>query len=223
MRTSQHRRTGEPPETDSRLPAHGHARSGSPGTTVAVAIVVAILVAGATGATVYVWQHELVSDRTSLLAAALRERDEARGDVEALRADADRSAAEILAFQAEVARLESRVERLRSAAGEIGGGPVAPVVCNASDFLAAIRAQVSIAAPMVWDSVTIQACRGDYAFVLAHPGNIPQGSNVEDSEQVILRNDAGEWVVIASGTGISCSDPDIIPGLEQACSELGLP
>jgi hypothetical protein len=153
----------------------------------------------------------------------LQERNAAREDVDALRRDADRSAAEILALETEVARLEARVDRLRSALNELGGGPVEPVACDATGILAAIRAQVPIAAPMTWESVTIQACQGGYAFVLAHPGNIPPGSNVEGSEQVFLRNDGDEWIAIASGTGISCSDPDVSRELEQACSELGLP
>jgi hypothetical protein len=192
-------------------------------TTVAIVIVLALLVAGTAGAAVYVWQHGQVSDRATLLAIAVQERDEAREEAASARSDADRSDAQVLVLEAEVARLEARVARLRSAPNEPGGEPIAPVVCDASAILAAIRAQVPIAAPMVWGSVTVQACAGDYAFVLAHPENIPEGSNVEESEQVFLRNDAGDWVVIASGTGISCSDAGIGPELEQACSELGLP
>ena len=222
MRASERRRTGGSTSADGRLPSHRAARSGSPGRTVAIATVFALLVAAVAGAVVYVWQHEQVGDRDALLAVALQQRDEARREAEASRTDADRSGAEIIALQAEVARLRSRVERLRSTVDEPGGA-VAPLACDASDILAAIRAQVPIGAPMVWDSVTIQACRGDYAFVLAHPGNVPAGTNVEESEQVFLRNDGGEWVVVASGTGISCSDVDITLGLEQACSELGLP
>jgi hypothetical protein len=186
-------------------------------------IVLLLLVAGATGATVYVWQHDQVADRAARLDIASHERDRARLEAASARSDADRSTAQILVLEAEVARLEARVERLRSASSEPGGEPIAPIARDASAILAAIRAQVPIADPMVWSSVTVQACGGDYAFVLAHPGHIPTGSNVEESEQVFLRNDAGEWVVIASGTGISCSDADIGPELEQACSELGLP
>lgn len=227
MRTSEHGDSGGPETTDVRPTSHGNERSGPPRRAIAIAAAFAaafaIAFAAAAGAGVYVWQHEQVRDRDALIAAAVQERDEARREADALMADADRADAEILSLRAEVAGLAARVERLRSLVGEPNGGSVAPLACSASDILAAVRAQVPIAEPMVWDSVTIQACRGGYAFVLAHPGNVPPGTQVEESEQVFLRNDGGEWTVIGSGTGISCSDPDIPPELEQACTALGLP
>lgn len=221
MRTPEQQRSAPAETTEVRPTSHGDERS-RPTRTIVFATVLAIVLAAAAGAAVYVWQHEQVRDRDAVLAAAVQERDEARREADALVADAELANTEIFSLRAEVARLEARVEHLRSMVGEPIGTPGVPPSCNASDILAAVRAQVPIAEPMVWDSVTIQACRGGYAFVLAHPGNVPPGTQVEGSEQVFLRNDGGEWIVIDSGTGISCADADIPPELEQACSELGL-
>lgn len=208
-------RIGAPPGS------RGGEPNGSSGRMVVRGIVIAVVLMVITGISVYAWQQGEIRERNAALAVALQERNAARQEADALRADAGLSAAEVQALEAQVGQLRGRVERLQAAVDDLSV-PGATTSCSAADILAAIRAQVLIATPMVWDSVSIQECRAGYAWVLAHPGNIPAGSNVEESEQVFLRNEGGEWIVIASGTGISCSDPDLFPDLEQACSELGL-
>lgn len=97
----------------------------------------------------------------------------------------------------------------------------AAVACDSAAMLLAIQG-VEIAAPMIWESVTIKQCRNGYARVLAHPGNVPPEWNVEDSEQVFLKDSGDAWQVITSGTGIGCSDEDRSSELAEACEALGL-
>jgi hypothetical protein len=178
--------------------------------TIVFATIFAIGLAGLTGVAVYIWQHGQTQDKEAALSLAIEQRDEARQAAETSKAAARSERAQIRALEAQVTGLQGRVERLRNAYAAS-----ASLVYRASDILAAVRAQVPIAEPMVWDSVSILVCGRGYASVLAHPGNIPAGSNVEDSEQVFLRNRGGEWTVIASGTGISPSEV-LPPGLLDA-------
>jgi hypothetical protein len=93
--------------------------------------------------------------------------------------------------------------------------------CDPAAMLLAIREEIEIGPPMIWESVTIKQCRNGYARVLAHPGNVPPGTALDD-EQVFLRDVDGSWEVITSGSGIACSDEDRLPELKEACEGLGL-
>jgi hypothetical protein len=208
MKTTQEmptQRSGRRPDgpTGSR---HGKA----PSRTIFFATVFAIVLATFAGGAVYVWQRERIQDREAALSLAIQQRDDARQAAEALSADARSDRAHIRALEAQVAGLQARVERLQNASAASSA-----LVYRASDILSAVRAQVPIAEPMIWESVSIQACGLGYAYVLAHPGNIPAGTNVEDSEQVILKTESGEWTVITSGTGISPSEV-LPPELQEA-------
>ena len=208
MATTQERPTPRP----GRRPdgPTGSRRGKSPSWTIVFATVFAIVLATFAGAAVYVWQGEQIQNREAALSLAIQQRDEARQAAEALSADAMSDRAHIHALEAHVAGLQARVERLRNASAGSSA-----LVYRASDILAAVRAQVPIAEPMVWESVSIQVCGLGYAYVLAHPGNIPAGTNVEGSEQVFLKTDSGEWTVITSGTGISPSEV-LPPELQEA-------
>jgi hypothetical protein len=94
--------------------------------------------------------------------------------------------------------------------------------CDPAAMLLAIQEAIEIGPPMIWESVTIKQCRNGYARALAHPGNVPLEWNVEDSEQVFLKDSGDAWQVITSGTGIACSDPDRSSELGEACEGLGL-
>ena len=208
MTTTQQMPTQEMPTR----PSGGRGGSGSrdgkaPVRTIVVATIVAVVLASLTGAAVYLWQREQIQDREAALTLAIRQRDEARQAAGALSAGAKDDRAQIRALEAQVAGLKARLERVRDAYAASSG-----LVYRASDILAAVRAQVPIAEPMVWQSVSIQVCGQGYAYVLAHPGNIPAGTNVEESEQVFLRFEGGGWTVIDSGTGISPSEV-LPPGL----------
>lgn len=203
----------EPPPAD----ATGSRRGG-----IALVVVLVIVAMTATGIAVYAWQHSQVTDRNAALAAAVQQRDEARQDLSASEAEASRSADEVAALTARVQQLRARVDGLRSTlaglSSQIGSAPS----CNAEDMLTAVRRELPIGSPLIWESVSIQECQNGYARVYAHPGNVPAGSNVEDSEQVFLKYAEGEWTVITSGTGIACTDSDLSPELRQACVGLGL-
>jgi len=173
-------------------------------------MVFAIMLATFAGAAVYVWQREQIQDGEAALSLAIQQRDDARQAAEALSADARSDRAHIRALDAQVAGLQARVERLRNASAASKA-----LVYSASDILAAVRAQVPIAEPMIWESVSIQVCGLGYAYVLAHPGNVPAGTNVEDGEQVFLKTESGEWTVVTSGTGISPSEV-LPPVLQEA-------
>ena len=191
------RRTGASPQ---RPPEPGQTRAPTTRTFV-IATILAIVLATLAGSAVYLWQRQQIQDREAALSLAIQQRDEARQSAEALTTQATNDRAHIRALERQVAGLQGRLERLRNAYAASSA-----IVYRASDILAAVRAQVPIAEPMVWQSVSIQVCGRGYAFVLAHPGNIPAGSSVEDSEQVFLKNEGGEWTVIASGTGIDPSE-----------------
>lgn len=222
MGTSERGPSPGPRTADAGPEPQRDARSGSSARALAWAAVVSVILMAVTGTAVYGWQHAQVRDRDAALAAALQERDDARQEAAALRAAADLSTTEMQALEARVAQLEAIVKRLRSTVEDLNRQLGGTASCNASDILASIRAQVDIGPPLVWDSVSIQECQGGYARVYAHPGNVPAGWSVEDSEQVFLRSEADGWVVITSGTGISCADSDLSPDLERACTTLGL-
>ncbi|MGA9161045.1 MAG: hypothetical protein WB297_09320 [Actinomycetota bacterium] len=185
-------------------------------------VVLAIVAMTATGMAVYAWQHAKVTDHNAALAAAVQQRDEAKQDLAASQAEASRSADEAAALTAQVRHLRARVDGLRSTlaglSSQIGSAPS----CNAEDMLAAVRRELRIGSPLIWESVSIQECQNGYARVYAHPGNVPAGSHIEDSEQVFLRYAEGERTVITSGTGIACTDSDLWPELREACVGLGL-
>ena len=211
--------TGEMPTQRMQTKRSGGKRDGSPAyrhrkAPIAPAIVFAtifgIVLATLGGTAVYLWQREQARDREAALVQAVQQRNEARQEAEALTANARSDRADIRALEGRVAGLQARLERLRNAYAARSA-----VVYRASDILATVRAQVPIAEPMVWESVSIQVCGRGYAYVLAHPGNAPAGANVEDSEQVFLKTRGGEWTVIASGTGISPSEV-LPPGLLDA-------
>ena len=204
----------EPPPAD--------AGTGSRPGGIALVVVLMIVAMTATGIAVYAWQHAQVTDRNAALASAVQQRAEARQDLAASEAEASRSADEVKALTAQVQHLRARVDGLRSTlvglSSQIGSAPS----CNAEDMLTAVRRELPIGSPLIWESVSIQECQNGYARVYAHPGNAPAGSHVEDGEQVFLKHAEGEWSVITSGTGIVCTDSDLWPELRQACVGLGL-
>jgi hypothetical protein len=67
----------------------------------------------------------------------------------------------------------------------------------------------------------VVACRNGYAHVYAIPQRNPEGQNQYDSEQFWLKWEDGDWVGVAQGTGITCSDPDRTPEHAAACDALG--
>lgn len=96
--------------------------------------------------------------------------------------------------------------------------------CDPVAMLPVIREEVDIGVEGVfWESVEIQNCQNGYVRVLAFWGGTPPpGSSLEASEQVFLRDVGGMWNVLTSGSGITCSDTDLPPELEEACRALGL-
>ena len=217
MPALHHGMTRVPSEAPPADPGTGSRRGG-----IALVVVLMIVAMTATGIAVYAWQHARVTDRIAAVAAAVRQRDEARQDLAASEAEARRSADEVAALTAQVQYLRARVHGLRSTlaglSSQIGSAPS----CNAEEMLAAVRRELPIGSPLIWESVSIQECQNGYARVYAHPGNVPAGSHVEDSEQVFLKDAEGEWTVITSGTGITCTDSDLWPELREACVGLGL-
>jgi hypothetical protein len=104
---------------------------------------------------------------------------------------------------------------------DAGKAQAPAAACDSAAMLVAIRDDVEIAPPLTWESVDIKQCQNGYARVLAHAGNVPPGTAL-DEEQVFLRDLDGSWEVITSGSGIACSDEDRSSELEEACEGLGL-
>jgi hypothetical protein len=69
--------------------------------------------------------------------------------------------------------------------------------------------------------VEIARCRNGYAHVFAIPRTGPSGHATAEGEQFFLRYRHGAWSNVATGTGISCADPDAGRSLLGACTALG--
>ena len=67
----------------------------------------------------------------------------------------------------------------------------------------------------------VTRCRNGYARVYAVPRQNPAGQSQFEREQLFLRSVGGRWVSVAEGTGIDCSDTDIMPAMLAACRALG--
>ena len=191
--------------SDVRGPAPGRSRM------VTAALVVLAMIAAGGG--VYTWQRLQAGDRDDALATLTRERDEAVERATTLSADVAGLIDEVASLSESVSEKEREIERLRSGLREIRR-------CQAAPMLEAIR-EIPIAPPLAWAAVAVNECQNGYARVSAIPGNVPPGSSY-DNEQVFLAWSGGAWEVLASGTGIGCSDADISPELRQACHALEL-
>jgi hypothetical protein len=66
--------------------------------------------------------------------------------------------------------------------------------------------------------VDVERCQSGFARFFGMP-NDPERF---ESEQFFARWDSGVWVVIDSGTGLTCGDPGNSPDLVEACAALGL-
>jgi len=161
---------------------------------------------GVGGGGVYLWHRAQARDQAARVAATVAQLNAAR-----LKAGA--SSATIATLTHRVDTLTSRVNRLRAS---LARATAPTAACDPRAMLPVIQDQVSISPPLAWGSVTIDACQNGYARVFAGVSNPPP--NLEGSELVYLQDLDGTWKVIASGTGLTCSDPEV----ETACSALGL-
>lgn len=90
--------------------------------------------------------------------------------------------------------------------------------CTPEAILPIVQAALDQPGVIEVASVTVRDCRNGYVRVTA----VPTGPN-QQAEQVFLRDDAGTWVMVSSGTGIECSDPaNLNPTDLEACTALGL-
>jgi hypothetical protein len=76
-----------------------------------------------------------------------------------------------------------------------------------------------------WEKVDIAECRNGYAWVTAITGGPPPPppTQLEGSEQVILKDMGGAWTYLMSGSGMDCVGLPLAPDNKAACDALGLP
>jgi hypothetical protein len=80
-----------------------------------------------------------------------------------------------------------------------------------------VKAEIDQPPDLVTASVTIKACKNGYAQVFA----VPTQPDRYQAEQLFLKDDGGTWIVVGSGTGIDCDDPEGIDAATQAaCAAL---
>ena len=120
-----------------------------------------------------------------------------------------------------------------AACGGVGGDGAAPSPatpsaspsvdpCSAAYLVPWFKSFIDGTAPdLVIVDADVVACRNGYAHVWAVPQRNPEGSNQYDAEQFWLKWEDGDWVGVAQGTGIACSDPDRTPEHAAACDALG--
>ena len=193
----------------------GRGRMGSRTRRPLLVITVALAMV-ASGGAVFAWQHSQVNSRQSALERAIQDRDAAQvaratavQQLTTLKANVD-------VLSTRVASLQKRVATLKEQLAAANAPVPAVAACDPRVMLPVIQDQVEIAPPLSFGSVTIAACENGYARVFANVADPPPGT--EDAEQVFLQDDGGTWTVIASGTGIGCTDPD----LAAACKALDL-
>jgi hypothetical protein len=70
--------------------------------------------------------------------------------------------------------------------------------------------------------VDVVGCRNGFARVGAVPdqSNCPDNNRCWETEHVFLRDVAGEWEIIGSGTGLTCFDADLSTDVLAACQAL---
>lgn len=70
----------------------------------------------------------------------------------------------------------------------------------------------------------VERCAGGYAQVFAEPddaGCTPGVGGCFETEQVFLKaGEDGSWTIVASGTGIACTDEDADAALREVCEGL---
>lgn len=118
-----------------------------------------------------------------------------------------------------------------AACGGGGGGGSAPTPatptpsvdpCSADYLVPWFKSFIDGTAPdLIIVDAEVVACRDGYAHVYAIPQQNPEGQNQYDSEQFWLKWEDGDWVGVAQGTGITCSDTDRTPEHAAACDALG--
>ncbi len=92
-----------------------------------------------------------------------------------------------------------------------------PGSCSADGLLETVEAGLGADPGSI--TLSLGRCTAPYALVFA----LPTAPNLE-SEQMFMKEVAGEWTVLTFGTGIDCfTDTDFLPPeLETACEVLGL-
>jgi hypothetical protein len=66
--------------------------------------------------------------------------------------------------------------------------------------------------------VDVDRCQNGYARFFG----LPIDPDRFESEQFFARWESGVWLVVDSGTGLSCGDPGNLPDLVEACDALDL-
>jgi hypothetical protein len=194
------------------------------GKTTAVMSLVVVVAMAAAGGAVYAWRQGEINDREDALAGALRERGDARETAAGLRGNMEDLKGLADALRARMRRL-NHLKRLRSERDDLAQRLEAPpdASCDPDAMIAVVRDQVELGVEgMFWESVEVSECQSGYARAVARPGGTPPpGWNLEDGEQVFLRDENGAWTVITSGSGLTCSDEDP-PDVVEACAALDL-
>ena len=92
--------------------------------------------------------------------------------------------------------------------------------CSKQALLAFLRTAIEFENSSVpIEDVDVKGCQGGYAHVFTLPKPKPPAQY--EQEQLFLHWEDGRWVIVDSGTGIACSDPDASRGLVAACRALG--
>lgn len=96
--------------------------------------------------------------------------------------------------------------------------PVPNAPCTTAAVEAVVRAELDPGGTIP-GSVEIVECQNEYARVFYRPD-----SPGYETEQIFLRDDGGQWVILTYGTGIDCADDVDLdpPELEDACRALSL-
>lgn len=93
--------------------------------------------------------------------------------------------------------------------------------CDEASLFAAVAALFPDRVPAPFTSVTIDACRGGFAQVVAIADQstcATVGQECHDSQQFWFEDVAGVWTFLDSGTGISCNTGEMSPPIEPACA-----
>ena len=186
--------------------------TGSTRNSIAIRAAIVVVAAALAGGSAFAWQRSEVRDREAAMEIAIEERDAARREAAGLSDEMQGMTARLAELEAQTERSRETIERLRRRLDKLIGS------CDPDQMLAAIKYAIEIGAEGVfWESVDMQECRNGYARVYARWGGTPPpGTSLEESEQVFLSYQDGAWIVIASGTGISCADVQSYPDVCEA-------
>jgi hypothetical protein len=103
--------------------------------------------------------------------------------------------------------------------------PGVPATCDPESFLPPLQDTLDNPAEKLRIvRADVRRCRNGYAQVFAVPDQSvcePGVGYCYQDEQVFFGRVNGEWRILASGTGIGCSEADLPPEMRDACRALG--